>query len=198
MRHPDRSFFARSALALSAFVLAASGCRCDGQNIKSSNGEIVVIWRDAVGDRITNRDATYDFGLALVGQRKNLTMTLRNTGAAKLTLSKLELSEGDEVAIGLPRAVVATATSSFEAEFDALVLQPNEQQEFTVSFTPRGLKGNYLSKLTAEHRGHARRRLDRGHHPHRPGREGRVRSPHHHRLRQDAHRRDAFPSPCPS
>lgn len=147
MRHLDRSFLARSALALSAFVLAASGCRCDGQNIGRTNGEIVVIWRDPVGERITNRDATYDFGHALVGERKTLTMTLRNTGSAKLTLSKLELSEGDEVAVGLPNAVVGTESSAFEAEFDTLVLQPNEQQEFNLAFTPRGLKGSYLSKL---------------------------------------------------
>ncbi len=147
MRQVDSSFFARSALVLSA-VLAASGCNCGGPNIGRNNGEIVVIWRDATGERITNRDATYDFGHALVGERKSLTMTLRNTGSAKLTLAKLELSEGDEVAIGKPGAVVATASSSFEAEFAELVLQPNEQQEFAVSFTPRGLKGSYLSKLS--------------------------------------------------
>ena len=99
MRQVESSFFARSALVLSA-VLAASGCNCGGPNLGRNNGEIVVIWRDATGERITNRDATYDFGHALVGERKALTMTLRNTGSAKLTLSKLELTEGDEVAIG--------------------------------------------------------------------------------------------------
>lgn len=142
------SFSARSALVLSAtVVLAASGCDCGGPGIGRSDGEIVVIWRDAVGDRITNRDATYDFGLALVGERKSQTMTLKNAGSAKLTLTKLELSEGDDVAFGPPRAVVPSDTSAFESEFESVVLQPNEQQEFTVSFTPRGLKGNYLSKL---------------------------------------------------
>lgn len=145
MRQVESSFFARSALV--SFAVLAAGCNCGGPNIGRNNGEIVVIWRDAAGERITNRDATYDFGHALVGERKALTMTLRNTGSAKLTLAKLELTEGDEVAIGKPGAVVPTASSSFEAEFDELVLQPNEQQEFTVSFTPRGLKGSYLSKL---------------------------------------------------
>ena len=147
MSRVDRSFFARSALALSAFALVASGCNCNTTNIGRSNGEIVVIWRNPAGERITNRDAIYDFGLALVGERKTQTMTLRNTGSARLSLAKLELSEGDEVVFGLPGLVAPTATNSFEAEFDTLELQPNEQQEFTVAFTPRGLKGNYVSKL---------------------------------------------------
>ena len=141
------SFFARTALVSFALVLAASGCNCGGPGIGRNNGEIVVIWRNAAGERITNRDATYDFGLALVGERKPLTMTVRNQGSAKLSLSRLELTEGDEVAIGLPNAVAPTASSAFEAAFDTLTLLPNEQQEFSLAFTPRGLKGNYLSKL---------------------------------------------------
>ncbi|MDP3158197.1 MAG: choice-of-anchor D domain-containing protein [Archangium sp.] len=141
------SFFARSALVLSTFVLAVSGCRCDGQNIGRTNGEIVVIWRNAAGERVTNRDATYDFGLALVGERKSQTMTLRNTGANRLTLRTLELSEGDEVSFGPPPGQVTSDTSTFQSQFAAIELQPNEQTELEVSFTPRGLKGNYLSKL---------------------------------------------------
>jgi hypothetical protein len=39
-----------------------------------------VVWRNAQGDRVINRDALYDFGAALVGERKTLTMTVRNVG----------------------------------------------------------------------------------------------------------------------
>ncbi len=143
MRHP---FVARSALLAFALALTA-GCNCGGGQIGRTNGEVVVIWRDAAGERISSRDATFDFGNALIGERKTLSMLVRNTGAGKLTLAKLEKSDGDEVAIGLPGHVPATATSVFEAEFDTMVLQPSSQQEFILNFTPRGLKGNYLSKL---------------------------------------------------
>ncbi len=143
----NRSFFARSALLLISAALAVSGCNCPGQNIGRTNGEIVVIWRDANGERISNRDATYDFGLALVGERKSLTMTLRNQGANKLTLSKLEVSEGDETAFGPPPGQVLSDTAPFQAQFDNVTLNSTEQVEFELSFKPKGLKGNYVSKL---------------------------------------------------
>jgi hypothetical protein len=145
MRHP---FVARSALTFLAIALAASGCNCNGNQIGRSNGEIVVIWRNAAGERITSRDATYDFGKALVGETKTLTMTVRNTGAGKLSLAKLERTEGDETEIVLSGQVPSSQTASFTSQFDTVELQPSEQQEFLVSFSPRGLKGNYLSKLT--------------------------------------------------
>ena len=106
MRHP---FVARSALLAFALALTA-GCNCGGGQIGRTNGEVVVIWRDAAGERISSRDATFDFGNALIGERKTLSMLVRNTGAGKLTLAKLEKSDGDEVAIGLPGHVPATAT----------------------------------------------------------------------------------------
>ncbi|MFZ5439279.1 MAG: choice-of-anchor D domain-containing protein [Myxococcota bacterium] len=146
MRHP--SFVARSAIALLSLVLAASGCDCKGGNIDRKYGEIVVIWRDEAGQRITNRDATYDFGLALVGERKTLTMTVRNNGANKLSLSKLERTDGDPAEIIAVGATPTAGAADFAAEFSDLTIQPSEQQEFVISFAPRGLKGSYLSKLT--------------------------------------------------
>ena len=52
----SRSFIARSALVFSALMLAASACTGGDQGFGRSNGEVVVIWRDAAGNRITNRD----------------------------------------------------------------------------------------------------------------------------------------------
>ena len=69
-------------------------------------------WCDANGERVINRDALYDFGPALVGERKALTMTVLNSGVGKLTLTTLEQTEGAEVAIG--RA--GTDTSAFEVD----------------------------------------------------------------------------------
>jgi hypothetical protein len=138
---------ARSALLFAALALTVAGCDCGRQGIGSNFGEIVVIWRDAAGERQANRDATYDFGNALVGERKTLTMTLRNQGAGRLTLTGLERVEGDEVSIGPVGNVMPSGTNAFESEFSSLTLEPSAQQEFTIAFTPRGLKGSYLSKL---------------------------------------------------
>ncbi|MFT3711823.1 MAG: choice-of-anchor D domain-containing protein [Archangium sp.] len=141
-------FLSRLALSVAAFALVTSGCRCDGGGVGRSNGEVVVIWRDANGERITNRDATYDFGLALVGERKTLTMTVKNVGAGRLTLKSLERAEGDETEIIAPSGLPTNDTAPFASEFSGVELQQSEQVEFTVSFAPRGLKGSYLSKLT--------------------------------------------------
>ena len=143
----ERSSLARSALLLSALALTVTGCDCGRSQIGNTVGEITVIWRDATGERQSSRDATYDFGNALVGERKTLTMTLRNQGAGRLTLLGLEVEEGDETSFGPPGNVVPSGTNAFESEFSAITLEPSSQQEFTIAFTPRGLKGNYRSKL---------------------------------------------------
>jgi hypothetical protein len=143
----DRQLLFRSALFFTLTALI-SGCGCGGPGIGRTNGEVVVIWRNAEGARIESRDATFDFGLALVGERKTLPLTIRNTGAAKLTLSALTKAEGDEVAFGPRPGSVNSDTSTFQSQFDEQFdLQPNEQTEFELSFTPKGLKGSYLSRI---------------------------------------------------
>ncbi|MFO0598792.1 MAG: choice-of-anchor D domain-containing protein [Myxococcaceae bacterium] len=141
------SFVQRSAFALALFTLISAGCKCDNSNLGRNYGEIVVIWRDANGERITNRDAIYDFGLALAGEKREQTMTVRNSGAGRLTLAKLERTDGDEVSIGPVGNVPDTGTNIFGSEFSNIDLQQSEQTEFTIRFTPRGLKGNYETKL---------------------------------------------------
>lgn len=141
-----RTFAARSALlSLFALSLAVSGCDCRGGNGVNRNlGEVSVVWRDADGNRVLNRDATYDFGNALVGERKPLTMTVRNVGAGKLTLSTLERTDGDDTAV----ATAGTETSAFEVAFRAgTVLEPSEQVEFEMFFTPKPVKSSFLSVL---------------------------------------------------
>lgn len=142
------SFAARSALSVALFALITSGCRCGPPSINRTDGEVVVIWRDANGERITNRDALYDFGLALVGERKHLTMTVKNVGAGRLTLKTLERSEGDETEIYMRGSSPTSDSTPFASEFEAIELQQSEQVEFAISFAPRGLKGSYETKLT--------------------------------------------------
>ncbi len=134
----------RTALFLAALALAVSGCDCrGGSGTKSSFGELGVIWRDAEGNRIVNRDALYDFGRGLVGQRIPLTMTARNTGAANLRLSALEVQGGDPVKVG----VDPVAGSAFDVEFTPKDLEPSEQVEYQMYFTPQALKPAFESKL---------------------------------------------------
>lgn len=142
------SSLSRATLALGLLSLLSAGCDCRSQAVNRNLGEIGVIWRDADNNRITSRDALYDFGQALVGERKDLSLTVRNTGAGRLTLAKLEQTDGDETVI----ASAGTDTSVFESAFSRTDLQPSEQADFKITFSPKGLKGDYLAKLklTAE------------------------------------------------
>ncbi len=138
----------RSALFLSVLTLAGAGCRCGTNPGTQQNlGEIGVVWRDVEGNRLINRDATFDFGQAIVGQRVTLTMTVRNMGAGKLTLSKLERTDGDEFAVGS-----ATAGVPFNVEFTEQTMNPSDQVEYSMSFSPTALKGSFETHLllTAE------------------------------------------------
>jgi hypothetical protein len=144
MHHMKRSFFARGALLLSTIALVVSGCDCRGGNgVNRSLGELGVVWRNAQGERLISRDAVYDFGNALVGETKTLTLTVRNSGAGKLTLTTLVRTDGDSVAIG----TAPTATDAFEVKYVAQELEPSGQVEYEMNFIPRGLKGNYEVKL---------------------------------------------------
>lgn len=134
----------RFPLALSLLVLTASGCGCGGgPGVQRNLGEVGVVWRDAQGERVISRDALYDFGAALVGERKTLTMTVRNVGVGKLTLLSLERTDGAEVAID----GAGTATSSFEAEFRSVEVEPSGQVEYAIAFTPKSLDGAFEAKL---------------------------------------------------
>jgi hypothetical protein len=133
-----------TALVATFAVLASvSGCDCRGQSVKQSLGELGIIWRDAENNRQTNRDATYDFGLVLDGQGTEMSLTVRNSGAGKLTLMRLEKTQGDEVVIG-----AATDDSVFDVAFvEGVTLEPSSQTDFAMHFKPRGLKGRYEAKL---------------------------------------------------
>ena len=133
----------RSSLAALTLVLAVSGCDCGKGAVKTTLGDLGIVWRDAAGERVVNRDAIYDFGNALVGERKPLTLTVLNNGVGRLTVTTLEHTEGAEVAIG----TAGTQTSAFEVEFTKGDVQPSGRAEFGMLFTPRSLAGNFEAKL---------------------------------------------------
>ncbi len=143
---------ARAGLCIATIAASFAGCRCNEENLGRNFGEITVIWRDEGGNRILNRDATLDFGLALVGDRKTTlatgnpaTLVLSNTGSNKLTLDALEWVEGDDVVIGALGE--PTETSQFEVAFESLELGSQTQHEFPLAFTPRQTRNAFLSKL---------------------------------------------------
>jgi hypothetical protein len=133
-----------AALALASSML---GCDCGKGTVNRTLGELGVVWRDAAGERVINRDAVYDFGPALVGQRKPMTMTVLNNGVGKLTVTTLEQTEGAEVAIG-----PGTETSAFEVQFVPGDVLPSGRAEYELLFTPKSLAGAFEAKLklTAE------------------------------------------------
>lgn len=126
-----------------AVALALSGCDCGKGGVNRTLGELGVVWRDANGERVINRDALYDFGPALVGEKKPMTMTVLNSGVGKLTLTTLEQTEGVEVAIG----PAGTDTSSFEVDYTGADIIPSGRAEYAIAFTPKSLSGAFEAKL---------------------------------------------------
>ena len=126
-----------------AVALVLTGCDCGKGNLNRSLGDLGIVWRDAEGTRVINRDAVYDFGPALVGERKPMTLTVLNSGVGKLTLTTLEQTDGAEVAIG----AVGTATSSFEVNYTGNDIGPSGQSEYSIYFTPKSLAGAFEAKL---------------------------------------------------
>jgi hypothetical protein len=143
MVHPFA--FRREGLVLLTLAMAFVGCDCrKGPGVTSNYGEIGVIWRDDQANRVINRDATYDFGHALTGEKKNLTMSVTNLGAGSLTLKTLALTSGDPTIIGSD----VPANPAFEVQFKETVLGSSEQVDFPMYFTPTQLKSVFEADLT--------------------------------------------------
>ena len=125
-------------LARALFVLTAvsvAGCRRDKGTLGTNYGEVSIIWRDAEGNRITSRDATLDFGVGLVGDERTVlanaspaVLTVKNVGSNRLTITSLDVTEGDETAFGPAMPITGTATSQITAEFEKLELDSTDQQ----------------------------------------------------------------------
>jgi hypothetical protein len=138
-----RTPFAYTTLVIS-LALAISGCRCGGGMVDTRFGDLKVVWRTEAGEVVRSRDATYDFGTALVGETKRLIMTVRNDGIGQMSLNLLERTEGDQVTI----APASSTGAPFFVDFRPDVsLNAGEEVEFAMTFTPTALQGGFLSKL---------------------------------------------------
>lgn len=122
----------RTALFLIAASLA--GCQCGRREpeVAARFAEIGLVWNDGSLERV-DREATYDFGPALVGERIAKKLVIRNLGSGPLTLLALERQEGDPVTVG--GAVQPQA--AFEVGFLAgQTIWADEEAAFDMFFTP--------------------------------------------------------------
>ena len=151
-----RTPFAYTTLVIS-LALAISGCRCGGGMVDTRFGDLKVVWRTEAGEVVRSRDATYDFGTALVGETKRLIMTVRNDGIGQMSLNLLERTEGDQVTI----APASSTGAPFFVDFRPDVsLNAGEEVEFAMTFTPTALQGGFLYVLHFQQPGVAEAELD--------------------------------------
>src|SRR5262245_29122854 len=87
--------------ALTMAAVSVSGCQCHhGPGTGDSFAVIEVKWTDKDGNAHADRDATYDFGPAFVGDRVAKQMHIRNGGLSTLVLDSLVQASGVDVTIG--------------------------------------------------------------------------------------------------
>ncbi|MBI3184553.1 MAG: choice-of-anchor D domain-containing protein [Myxococcales bacterium] len=115
-------------------ALSLAGCECGRKaQVSERFAEIGIPWTDPDGAEVVNRDATFDFGMALVGDRVARKLIVRNVGSGPLTLVSLERVEGDPVTI----ADASEMGSAFEVRFaPGSSLAPLEEAAFDMVFTP--------------------------------------------------------------
>lgn len=129
-----------------AAVLVLTGCR--GCDTKTSVASAEVGLEHLQGsDLRTDRNATYDFGTVFRGNRNDeLSIVVRNLGAAQLTLSSLELVEGDAVEFTAAPADATGAPGIYYVEFEpGTTIDPAGTLVLPVTFIPAADPDNSAS-----------------------------------------------------
>ncbi|MCU0695326.1 MAG: choice-of-anchor D domain-containing protein [Myxococcaceae bacterium] len=132
-----------SVAVVLAALSACDGCRGRGPGVKASPGELAIVWQDAEFKRVVDRDAKYDFGYALVGDRRTAVIVAKNVGTGPLTLTAIAPIEGDEVSI----APLVKPDAAWSVEFEARTLTASEEVPYVVTFTPKAGRSSYFAKL---------------------------------------------------
>lgn len=119
----------------SVVALISTGCDCRGKGgIGTNFAELGVVWKDVDGTERVNRDATYDFGAAFVGERVTKQLLVRNWGGSPLKLVLLEQTEGATVSIGDENKPGAY----FEVKFTPVInVDATQEVAVEMAFTPR-------------------------------------------------------------
>lgn len=139
----------RQSISYALFLsigLFAAGCNCRGQTVGTSYGDLGVVWKDAMGVELVNRDATYDFGTAFAGEKVPKKMILRNSGKGPIALTSLEVVAGSSTSIGADLKSDAIFDVRFEPDQE---VASTAEVELDMFFTPRGGKDYQVElKLT--------------------------------------------------
>ncbi len=144
MQRHARSLLPQFSLAV--FVLSAAGCQCHHDpGTSDSFADMNVVWSDVDGTVRVNRDATYNFGTAFVGDSIEKEMTVRNLGTSDLTLTSLVQASGVATTIGSTVVPNAYYTVSFTPP---ITVAPSADVTFDMKFTPQVGVANPVSVLT--------------------------------------------------
>jgi len=133
------------ALAVSTLIaFIGGGCDCRGKGGVGANlAELGVVWHDGATE-VVNRDATYDFGAAFVGERITKQLVVRNLAAGTLTLTDLSQGDGDAVSIGAN----TKDNSYFEVDFNPPYdVAATSEVQIQMAFTPRVGKKHPIARL---------------------------------------------------
>ncbi|MFZ5468850.1 MAG: choice-of-anchor D domain-containing protein [Myxococcota bacterium] len=125
-------------------MLALAGCDC-GRRAQSDSApaELGVVWMDN-GVEVVNREATYDFGPAIMGERVGKKLVIKNRGRGLLTLVSLERLEGDPVTVG----ETVAADAAFDVRFvPGQAVGATEEVELDMFFTPPHAKDPSLTEV---------------------------------------------------
>jgi hypothetical protein len=134
-----------SSVQVVLMIGVLAGCDCTrGAGIRASPGELALVWQDALGNQNVDRNAFYDFGFALVGDRRQAVIVAKNVGSGRLEVSTLDTESGDAVSIS-PQHVDPQA--AFSLEFEPATLGSSEEKSYLVTFEPKKGRSVYFAKL---------------------------------------------------
>ncbi len=144
----------KTRLVFGLSLLSLAACDCGRKpGLSQSYAELGVVWTDN-GLEVVNRDARYDFGSALMGDRVAKKLVIRNLGSGPLTLVSLEKVEGSAVTVG----VDVQPNAAFDVRFvPDQTIGAQEEAELDMYFTPP-----QASDATLEKEAHFARLLLKG------------------------------------
>lgn len=118
----------KTRTALVTLSLLVLGCSA------ASPGELRVVWQDATGATVVDRDARFDFGVVARGTEVTLPLVVQNAGGSTLTLTGFTFESGD------PTSAKPGADAPgpiFFVDLGAeLALPPGTQREYSLRFAP--------------------------------------------------------------
>ncbi len=127
-----RSF--RAWLLTACALAPVAACDCSRRSsINHPMAEVGVVWTDADAVQHADRDATYDFGDAFMGDRVGKKLVIKNLGAGPLTLVSLEPVDGDPVTV----ADAVADQAAFDVRFVAgQTVEAADEAALDMFFTP--------------------------------------------------------------